>query len=350
MHCSRWFRSIKNPAGVFLAVLWLIMQLLSPAPALAADSLGTAGTPLALPGKSLTLSVDGQICSLSFLAYQDTQGSLLLSLSDTQNLLGIGTLLDAQQNLHLQGDGHTLVLAPDEYIKYDSWSTFTGPDGKAVRLDMIYLPLAMIAAEWGYQLKESAGTVSLISPACLEQQAIIKTEDIIPDGLPGWGNLASVPAMTGVWPDDEIVGGYYTTITNSSANRINNIVLSCSSINGRVLAPGEVFSFNGTVGQRTTQRGYRTAPVYSGNKVVTGVGGGICQTSTTLYNAARESGMQVIERHHHTLPVHYIASGNDATVSWGTADFKFRNNKDYRVKIMARVYKNYVILAIARAD
>lgn len=350
MQSSEKFRGPSNYSiVVFLAVLWLAIQLLFPSAAEATDSSVTTDPPSSLPGTPVTLSVDDRVCPLAFLAYRDPQGHIFLSLSDAQTILGLQIQLDDQQNLYLQSNGQTLLLSSGDYVKYDSWSTVNGPGGKVLRLDMIYLPLAVIAGEWDFQLKESADAIDLFTPEYNTKQNQL-TDDLLPDGLPAWGNYASVPGMANIWPDEVIVGGYYTTITNSSANRINNIIMSCSSINGRVLAPGEVFSFNGTVGQRTTQRGYRTAPVYSGKKVVTGVGGGICQTSTTLYNASRDTGMQVIERHHHTLPVHYIASGNDATVSWGTADFKFRNNKEYAVKILARVYKNYVILAVARAD
>lgn len=350
MHSSLKFRGLSNYSFVvFLAALGLAIHLLFPATAEATGSSGTFDPLSSLPGTPVTLSVDDRACPLAFLAYRDPQGRIFLSLSDAQTILAFQIELDAQHNLHLQNNGHTLLLSSGDYVKYDSWSTANGPGGKVVRLDMIYLPLAAIAGEWDFQLKESADAIALFTPEYNTKQNQV-TDDLLPDGLPAWGSFASVPGMANIWPDEVIDGGYYTTITNSSANRINNIVMSCSSINGRVLAPGEVFSFNGTVGQRTTQRGYRTAPVYSGNKVVTGVGGGICQTSTTLYNASRDTGMQVIERHHHTLPVHYIASGNDATVSWGTADFKFRNNKDYAVRILARVYKNYVILAVARAN
>ncbi|NLW92725.1 MAG: VanW family protein [Syntrophomonadaceae bacterium] len=346
MQRSRIIRSITHRSlGIYLAILCLSIPLIYLSPIQATAAPGPTDPLYSLAGEALVLSIDSQDCSLSFLAYRDDQGRALLSLSDAQRLLGLNAVLDAGQNLQLERDGHSLVLAPDSYVKFDSWPVLNDSAGRSLRLDIIYLPLTAIADEWDYQLIESNGAISLTSPAYLESQTPNSEASV-----PGWGSIASVPAMCSIWPDEEIVGGYYTTITNSSANRINNIILSCSSINGCKLAPGEVFSFNGTVGQRTTGKGYKTAPVFSGNQIVSGVGGGICQTSTTLYNAANDSGMQVIERHHHTLPVHYIDAGNDATVSWGTADLKFRNNKTYTVKIMATVHQNYVILAVTRAD
>lgn len=344
----------KRLAGFFLLAVCLAAQLFVANPALAVDApSNSSAAPSVLPGQPLEITLDGQSCALRFLAFRDSKGSIMLSLSDCHQLFGLDVQLNDKQELVLQGHDHSLILPPGSYLKYDSWPTLSGPAGKTVHLDIMYLPLETVAKEWKYNLNAAAGTntIELQSPKSPGEQSITPpTGDLLPAGLPAYGNFASVPAMNNLWPNEKIVGGYYTTITNSSANRINNITLSCSSINGRVLTPGQVFSFNGVVGQRTTQRGYKVAPVYSGNKVVTGVGGGICQTSTTLYNAACDSGMQVLERHHHTLPVHYIASGRDATVSWGTADFKFRNNKDYPVKILALIYKNYVILAIARAD
>lgn len=334
-----------------LAIAWLFVGLPGPGLAMAEDSsLPVLTSPSGLPGPAFDILLDEEPCQLHFLAFQDKQGSPLLSLSDCRLIFGMEMSLDDLGNLVLESNQHHLLLPASSYLKFASWTTLNNSSGEPIRLDIIYVPLEPIAQEWQYQINISPdqSAVMLNSPGFKKE--VQPDGDLPLDGLPGWGSFAAAPAMNNIWTDEAIVGGYYTTITNSSANRINNIILSCSSINGRVLAPGEVFSFNRAVGQRTTQRGYKIAPVYSGNKVVSGVGGGICQTSTTLYNAARESGMQVTERHHHTLPVHYIASGNDATVSWGTADFRFRNRMDYPVKIMAQVFKNHVIIAFARAD
>ena len=116
-----------------------------------------------------------------------------------------------------------------------------------------------------------------------------------------------------------------TNANSSSKARLNNITLAMSMINGTKLAPGETFSFNGTVGQRTSGRGFRKAPAYSGGEVTEEIGGGICQVSTTLFNAAVKADMQIDERHNHSLTVHYVDKGKDATVDWGNQDLKFTN-------------------------
>ena len=116
-----------------------------------------------------------------------------------------------------------------------------------------------------------------------------------------------------------------TNANSSSKARLNNITLAMSMINGTKLAPGETFSFNGAVGQRTSARGFRKAPAYSGGEVTEEIGGGICQVSTTLFNAAVKADMQIDERHNHSLTVHYVDKGKDATVDWGNQDLRFTN-------------------------
>ena len=124
-----------------------------------------------------------------------------------------------------------------------------------------------------------------------------------------------------------------TNANSSSKARLNNIKLAMSTINGTRVGPGEVFSFNEVVGQRTTARGYRKATAYSGGDVTEQVGGGICQVSTTLFNAAVKADMEIVERHNHSLTVSYVDRGKDATVDWGGQDFKFKNNSDDDVYI-----------------
>lgn len=121
----------------------------------------------------------------------------------------------------------------------------------------------------------------------------------------------------------------------SSPQRANNIVIATKSINGKVLMPGDVFSFNDVVGERTEKKGYEAAPVIVDNKLESGLGGGVCQVSSTLYNAVYSSGMSSLERTHHTLPVHYVPEGMDATVDYGNIDYKFKNNFKYPIYIQA---------------
>ncbi len=133
---------------------------------------------------------------------------------------------------------------------------------------------------------------------------------------------------------DEL-GRFSSSYASSSSDRAYNIKLACEKINGYVLAPGEEFSYNNVVGPRTTERGFRVANVYVGNTVQPGVGGGICQVSSTMYNAVVFADLEITERRNHTLPVDYVPMGRDATVSYGTTDFKFKNTTSMPVEIKA---------------
>ncbi|WP_027623743.1 VanW family protein [Clostridium lundense] len=119
----------------------------------------------------------------------------------------------------------------------------------------------------------------------------------------------------------------------SSSQRANNIQIATKGINNTILMPGDVFSFNDIVGERTEARGYQSAAVIVGNQVDSGLGGGICQVSSTLYNAALKANLKSVERVHHTLPSSYVPLGRDATVDWGNIDYKFKNTLPYPIYI-----------------
>ncbi|MBR5191948.1 MAG: VanW family protein [Clostridia bacterium] len=128
---------------------------------------------------------------------------------------------------------------------------------------------------------------------------------------------------------------FFTSYTTSIEERKCNIKLATKSINGTILDVGEEFSFNKVVGARTEKRGYKTAKIIVGGKFTDGVGGGVCQVSTTLYNAVLLSGLKVTEYHPHTLPVSYVAPSFDAMVNSYTADLKFVNTTQNPIIIMA---------------
>ncbi len=130
--------------------------------------------------------------------------------------------------------------------------------------------------------------------------------------------------------------GYQTTVYASSGeNRCNNIELAASKINGVILMPGETFSYNETVGQRTREAGFLEAGAYANGERVQEVGGGICQVSSTLYCAAMFANLETVSRTSHMFRVDYLPIAYDATVSWPKPDFKFRNNREYPIKIVA---------------
>jgi len=128
---------------------------------------------------------------------------------------------------------------------------------------------------------------------------------------------------------------YYVTETTSNSNRNTNVDLSSQAINGRTVMPGEVFSFNQTTGQRTAAKGYKEAIAISGGQTVPDIGGGVCQTSGTLFNAIARADLEVVYRSPHAWPSTYVTIGQDATVNWPDLDFRFRNNKDTPIFVIS---------------
>ncbi len=128
---------------------------------------------------------------------------------------------------------------------------------------------------------------------------------------------------------------YFTNYASSSSNRKSNLALAASKLDGHLLKPGEVFSYNNRVGPRTESRGWKTAHQFQDGQIVDGIGGGVCQSSSTLYNAVLMGGLKIVERHNHSLPVAYLSPARDASVSYGHLDFKFANNTDGPLYITA---------------
>ena len=141
--------------------------------------------------------------------------------------------------------------------------------------------------------------------------------------------------MLGAKAFPDLLAEFTTRYDGSDENKGTNIKLAAEKINGTVIMPGETFSYNRIVGERTIAKGYKEAPVYMGGKVVLGIGGGICQVSSTLYNAVLYANLEITSRTNHRFLPSYIKAGRDATVSWGTLDFCFKNTRTYPVKITA---------------
>jgi vancomycin resistance protein YoaR len=140
---------------------------------------------------------------------------------------------------------------------------------------------------------------------------------------------------------------YYSTESQYNIDRNENLRLALDCIDGITLAPGDTFSFDKTLGERTAEKGYKSAKVFSGGKIVDAVGGGICQVSSTLYNAVLYSDLEILERHNHSFIVNYVPAGYDATVAHQIIDFKFRNSTDWPIKIKGRTTpNNELIIAI----
>lgn len=128
--------------------------------------------------------------------------------------------------------------------------------------------------------------------------------------------------------DEIVVASYKTYFNAAEVGRSRNIELSAKALNNVILGSGDYFSFNTMVGPRTEATGYQPAPEIVNKKRVMGIGGGICQTSSTLFNAVDQLSLNFVERHHHSLEVGYVPKGRDATVSYGTLDFRFQNSNE----------------------
>ena len=141
---------------------------------------------------------------------------------------------------------------------------------------------------------------------------------------------------------------FETKIIDKSENRIHNLKLASSMIDGYVLKPGEAFSFNEVVGEANEERGFKKAIVLHKEDKVLDDGGGICQVSSTLYNAARQAGLEIIERHSHSKDVGYIPQGQDAAIAYDTFDLKFKNTYTYHIMIKIIVNEEVITVSIKK--
>ena len=142
------------------------------------------------------------------------------------------------------------------------------------------------------------------------------------------------------------LASFTSNYSSSSANRAYNVELAAQKINGIVLADGDEFSYNKAVGNANAANGFKMATVFSNGKVVEGIGGGVCQVSSTLYCSVLRSDLFVTERHNHSLPIGYVPGGQDATVSYGSLDFRFKNNTGTPIKIVAQCSNRNVTISI----
>jgi len=142
------------------------------------------------------------------------------------------------------------------------------------------------------------------------------------------------------------LSSFSTRYNPGAVNRSKNVAIAANRINGYIMAPGDVFSYNEVVGRRTVANGFLNAPVYENGKSVDGIGGGVCQVSTTLYSAVLYGDFEVVSRQNHSMPVAYAPLGQDATVVDGAIDFQFKNNTNYPIKIVASASKGTMSVSI----
>jgi len=200
---------------------------------------------------------------------------------------------------------------------------------------------ALIAEKMGYRMQEEEFAREIILN--LEQKdvppiIVVPMEKLTPD--------LTLEYLAG----EGIVGGmtsFSTAFDASNINRSHNIALAAKELDQLIIAPGEIFSFNGLLGDTTPQKGYREGIIIQGGKYVAGYGGGICQVASTLYNVALLAGLQIVERHHHYFETGYVCPGRDATVFYGSRDLKFKNTCEHSILISTHVENGTITIAMA---
>ncbi len=148
----------------------------------------------------------------------------------------------------------------------------------------------------------------------------------------------------------EFINSYTTNFDNSKTDRIFNIKLASKKINGTIIGTGETFSFNDTVGAMGAEQGFKKAITFVNGKEVQDYGGGICQVSTTIFNAVKSLGVEILEQHHHSHEVPYAKKGEDASISYGNEDFRFKNTNSYPLQINIKVKKNSLTVSISKVN
>jgi vancomycin resistance protein YoaR len=158
---------------------------------------------------------------------------------------------------------------------------------------------------------------------------------------------AALVGYAGFAPPPEVeIAGYATRLEGRTPNQRHNARLAATSLDGSVIAPGAVFSFNRVVRSWSADEGYRKAPVSYNGELVPAFGGGVCQTSTTLYDAALLAGLTVVERHHHVFAPHYVPPGCDAAVAYPSIDLRLRNPYPYPLRIRASADGDQLVVRV----
>lgn len=148
----------------------------------------------------------------------------------------------------------------------------------------------------------------------------------------------------------EFLNSYTTNFDPSKADRIDNIKLASQKIDGAIIESNEIFSFNATVGAMGEEQGFKKATIYVDGKEEQSYGGGICQISTTILNAINSLGVEIVEQHHHSKEVPYVAAGMDAAVSYGEEDFKFKNINPYPLQLNIDVKKETLTVSVSKVE
>ena len=215
-------------------------------------------------------------------------------------------------------------------------------------VDELYQQIVSEPADAGYKIENSKVTLvphtfgrqidrSGLERIVAELEKTEGTEQVLPITFTEPG-ITSEMASSMLFRDElASATTRFATGTQNGKNRAHNMELAVATIHNMVLAPGQEFSFNVVVGPRDVETGYKTAHVYSAGKIIDGIGGGICQVSSTMYNAVLKADLEVTERRNHSFTVGYVPLGQDATAFYGGTDFRFVNSTKWPIKLLAEV-------------
>ena len=216
--------------------------------------------------------------------------------------------------------------------------------GEAVRIDFdkLYDAVYVEKVDASYKVGEKFEVIKEVEGISFDKEkAQIAYENAADDETIEIALIKEEPGKKVADLDDvlfkDVLAEFTTNYDQSYTTRVTNLQVASKNINGTILYPGEEFSYNKVVGERTAARGFKEAHVFAGGKVVDGLGGGICQISSTLYNAVLRANLEVTDRTAHMMHTGYVDPSLDATVVYGSIDFKFKNNRETPIKIEATV-------------
>ena len=261
-----------------------------------------------IEGKNLIITPgsEGNIVNVSQMVSYIKNGLANLTLKD--RVLDIATVVEKPSKINIDKIYEEIYKDPvDAYYTQEPYAVFPSENGM----------------DFANSLDEAK--------AMLEEP---KDEYVIPLKIL-YPNVTTNMIGTEAFPD--LLSTYSTKYSTRDKDRTTNLQLAANKINGTVLMPGEIFSYNQVVGERTIAAGYKEAPIYVSGEVVDGLGGGICQITSTLYNAVLYANLGIVSRSNHQFVPSYVTASRDATVVYGAIDFKFKNTRNYPIKITCSV-------------
>lgn len=273
-----------------------------------------------------TAQVTGQVPDLT---HGDPEAGLTLTVTMGKPQYGLDTdalarqVLQAYNSRSFRVEAECTLLEPETPDLAELCREYTVDPVDAVMDPQTF---AITPGTYGYGMDADALAAAL-EGATYGQQVLVEFEKLPPQ--------VTAEAL-GATLFRDVLGTASTPYKGvDSNNRNTNLAIACEAINGLVLLPGETFNYNATLGERTADKGYKEAPSYVGGLTVDTLGGGICQISSTLYYATLYADLEIVERHNHGYVSDYIDPGMDATVTWGGANFRFRNDTAYPIRIEA---------------